>query len=218
MTGWSIVIPVRGGGGKSRLAVPGVDRESLARAIGLDTIAATHACRAVSQVIVVTADAEIADAVAHDCLVVADPGSGLNDAVRAGLAVTDAVAPRAAMLGDLPALRAADLDAVLDAASRHQAAAVPDAEGTGTTLIARTTAGEIYPLFGDGSFARHRAGGFVDLTPDLGTTSAGPAVWSVRRDVDTLDQLHQAAQLGLGIRTAALVASSSGQGAASSVA
>ncbi|HBS08311.1 MAG TPA: 2-phospho-L-lactate guanylyltransferase, partial [Microbacterium sp.] len=42
--------------------------------------------------------------------------------------------------------------------------------------------------------------------------------WSARRDVDTLDQLHEAAQLGLGIRTAALLEGRSRQGAASSVA
>lgn len=218
MSGWSIVIPVRGGAGKSRLTVPGVDRAALARAIALDTIAAAQACLSVSRIIVVTADAEIAAAVAEDCLVVADPGSGLNDAVRAGLAVADAATPRAAMLGDLPALRASDLTTVLAAAARHGAAALPDAEGTGTTLLTRTMPGAVSPAFGDDSFARHRAAGFDDLVPDLAPASAGPTAWSARRDVDTLDQLRDAARLGLGIRSAALVGWICDQGADSSVA
>ncbi|MBD3750865.1 MAG: 2-phospho-L-lactate guanylyltransferase [Micrococcales bacterium] len=218
MSGWTLVIPVRGGAGKSRLDVPGVDRAELARAIGLDTIAAAQACPTVAQVVVVTADAEIAREIANDCLVVADPGSGLNAAVQAGLAVADAAAPRAAMLGDLPALDTTDLEAVLAAAGRHEMAALPDAEGTGTILITRTIAGELIPAFGENSFARHCAAGFVDLAREIDTGSGQPAVWSARRDVDTLDQLHEAEQLGLGIRSTALIQRSSGQGAASSVA
>lgn len=218
MSGWNLVIPVRGGAGKSRLDVPGVDRAALARAIGLDTIAAARACPAIAQVVVVTADAEIARAVGGACLVVADPGAGLNDAVRAGLAATDPAAPRAAMLGDLPALRAADLTTVLAAAAQHESAALPDAEGTGTTLITRTIAGELVPAFGEDSFARHCAAGFVDLARQIDSGSQQRSVWSARRDVDTLDQLREAAQLGLGIRSAAVFERSSGQGAASSVA
>jgi 2-phospho-L-lactate guanylyltransferase len=218
VSGWTLVIPVRGGAGKSRLDVPGVDRAALARAIGLDTIAAAQTCRAVAQVVVVTADAEIAREISDACLVVTDPGTGLNDAVRAGVAATDAEAPRAAMLGDLPALRAADLEMVLAAAGRHEMAALPDAEGTGTTLLTRTSAGELIPAFGENSFARHCAAGFVDLAREIDTGSGHPAVWSARRDVDTLDQLHEAEELGLGIRSSALIQRSSGQGAASSVA
>ena len=218
MSGWTLVIPVRGGAGKSRLVVPDIDRAALARAIGLDTIAAAQACPAVAQVVVVTADAEIAREISDGCLVVTDPGTGLNDAVRAGLAMTDAAAPRAAMLGDLPALRATDLETVLVAAARYESAALPDAEGTGTTLITRTITGELTPAFGDGSFARHRAAGFVDLARLIDAGSEHPAVWSARRDVDTLDQLHEAAQLGLGIRSAELLGWDAGQGATSSVA
>ena len=218
MSGWTLVIPVRGGAGKSRLVVPDIDRAALARAIGLDTIAAAQACPAVAQVVVVTADAEIAREISDGCLVVTDPGTGLNDAVRAGLAVTDAAQPRAAMLGDLPALRATDLETVLVAAARYESAALPDAEGTGTTLITRTITGELTPAFGDGSFARHRAAGFVDLAREIEAGRQQRGAWSARRDVDTLDQLHEAAQLGLGIRTAALLEGRSRQGAASSVA
>lgn len=218
MSGWTLVIPVRGGAGKSRLDVPGVDRAALARAIGLDTIAAARACPLVGQVVIVTADAEIAREIADDCLVVADPGSGLNAAVQAGLAVADATPPRAAMLGDLPALRATDLATVLAAAARCESAALPDAEGTGTTLITRTIVGELIPTFGDGSFARHCAAGFVDLARVIDAGSEHPAAWSARRDVDTLDQMHEAAQLGLGTRSAELLGWDAGQGATSSVA
>ena len=109
MSGWTLVIPVRGGAGKSRLVVPDIDRAALARAIGLDTIAAAQACPAVAQVVVVTADAEIAREISDGCLVVTDPGTGLNDAVRAGLAVTDvAVLWRAVMIAFFFMLRASE--------------------------------------------------------------------------------------------------------------
>lgn len=218
MNDWSIVVPVRGGAGKSRLVVPGVDRAELARSIGIDTIVAARECRAVARVIVVTSDTLIAAALPEHCEVVTDPGTGLNGAVTAGLAATDPARPRAAMLGDLPALRSDHLSMVLDAARGEDAGALADAEGTGTTLITRTAAGTLSPAFGAGSFARHLAAGFSDLAPAL-VTDGRPGAWTARRDVDTIEQLRAAARLGLGIRTAALwQVATAGQGAASSVA
>ena len=53
--------------------------------------------------------------------------------------------------------------------------------------------------FGDGSFARHTAAGYTPLEiPDAST---------LRRDVDTAEQLDAAARLGVGPRTAAVLGS-----------
>ncbi len=106
--------------------------------------------------------------------------------------------PRAALLGDLPALRPADLAAALTAAAAVDRGVVPDAEGTGTTLVTARRGIPLRTSFGDGSYARHVELGCAPLEVE-GTSS-------LRRDVDTAAQLDAAAALGLGPRTAALLA------------
>lgn len=217
---WAVVIPVKPATiGKSRLDVPGVDREALARAIALDTIAAVRAARSVAAVIVVTDDPGVADALRGDAQIasgapgtapsptpaparlVPDPGAGLNAAIAAGLEAAQSVSPGpgvrpAALLGDLPALRPADLDGALGlAAAVPGPSVVADADGTGTTLLAGAEARVL--RFGAGSFAAHVAAGAAPLRP------APPS--TLRHDVDTAAQLAAARQLGLGPRTAALL-------------
>lgn len=203
--GWAVIIPVKPTAvGKSRLELTTVDRVTLARAIALDTIAAAAACPSVDQVYVVTDDGALI-ARAFDIpglrFVPEDDGTGRPRGIDAAVAVgADAAGvgmPRAALLGDLPALRPEDLDAALTAAGRLDRGVVPDAEGTGTTLV---TAGSGIPLltsFGAQSYARHLALGCVPL--EIADTS------SVRHDVDTSDQLEVATGLGLGPRTAGLL-------------
>ena len=201
---WVVVVPVKPSArAKSRLDVDGVGRADLARAIALDTLAAATACDLVAQVVVVTDDAALArEAAMIPALRFVPEGDarGLDAAVAAGVAAIDPDGrmPRAALLGDLPALQPADLADALRAAASLPRAVVPDAEGTGSTLV---TAGPGTPWessFGDGSFARHVARGCVALPiPDAST---------LRRDVDTADQLDAARMLGLGPRTAALLA------------
>ncbi|GAA1701197.1 2-phospho-L-lactate guanylyltransferase [Microbacterium sediminicola] len=207
---WSVVIPVRGGAGKTRLEVPGVDRAPLARAIARDTIAAARACDRVAEVIVVTGDAELARDLSGSVTIVTDPGRGLNAAVAAG-ADRARSAFRAALLGDLPALDPRDLSRALEAATGHERGVVADTEGTGTTLLTSRRQGRFDSAFGDGSFARHVARGHVSLT----------GVETLHRDVDTVDQLRDAARRGMGAHTSALLARvwpREGQGASSSVA
>src|SRR5919204_619987 len=68
-------------------------------------------------------------------------------------------------------------------------AIVPDASGTGTTLLTAPSGAALNPRFGTGSAAAHAASGAVPLV--------GP--WpSLRRDVDTAADLRAAAALGLG--------------------
>lgn len=200
---WVVVVPVKPSTrGKSRLEVPGVDRAALARAVALDTLAAATACDLVVQVVVVTDDAALArDAAMIPALRFVPEGEarGLDAAVATGMAAVDPNRrmPRAALLGDLPSLRPDDLAAALQAAASAPRAVVADAEGTGSTLVTASAGVAWTSSFGDGSFARHVASGCEPLEiPDAST---------LRRDVDTAEQLDAARALGLGPRTAALL-------------
>ncbi len=189
---------------KSRLEVDGVGRADLARAIALDTLAAAAACDLVAQVVVVTDDAALArEAAAIPALRFVPEGEarGLDGAVAAGMAAVDPNGrmPRAALLGDLPALRPGDLADALGVAASVDRAVVADAEGTGSTLVTAAAGVEWVSSFGEGSFARHVALGCeAPAIPDAST---------LRRDVDTAAQLEAARALGLGPRTAALLLS-----------
>ncbi len=188
---WTVIIPVKPAAiGKSRLAPGGA---ALARAIALDTVAAVVACPAVDRVLVVSADDDFRPPGAE--LVPEPVPGGIDDAVRLGAAVAGD-RPRAALLGDLPALRPADLAAALQLAAEHPRAYVADREGTGTTLVTANVAVPLVTAFGPGSAARHRELGIVELTL--------PATSTVPDDVDTVEQLAAARALGLGPNTAAL--------------
>lgn len=202
---WSVVVPVkRPEVAKTRLAdLAGARRPELARAFAADTVAAALACSDVADVVVVTDDAQTAAEVsAAGALVVADePAAGLNAALRHGADLVRTRHPGgcvAALSGDLPALRPAELATTLRAAAAHPVSFVADAAGTGTTLYAVTRAETFEPRFGGRSRAAHRAGGAVELTV--------PGTPSVHRDVDTAVDLWDAVRLGVGPRTAAVVA------------
>ena len=197
---WRVVVPVKGGpDAKSRLRAPdGVDRLVLARALALDTIAAAAEAVGPERVVVVTSDAEVAAAVAQlGARTEPDPGGGLNAAIQAGLDAVPSQRPAAVLLGDVPALRAADLYAALTAGDDVERWFVPDAEGTGTVLLGAREAALLKPRFGSGSAAGHEAGGHVRL--DL-------ALDRLRRDVDDEASLGEALRLGVGPNTASLLA------------
>ncbi len=200
---WVVVVPVkRAAVGKSRLDVPGVDRAALARAIALDTIEAASRCGLVRQVVVVSDDPALArESAAIPALRFVPEGEtrGLDAAVATGLAAIDPGGrmPRAALLGDLPSLRPGDLAEALHAAASVDRGAVADAEGTGTTLVSADAGVDWVSSFGEGSFARHVG---------LGCTALEiPDASSLRRDVDTAEQLEAAVRLGVGARTAAVL-------------
>ncbi len=180
---------------KSRLrgALAGVPHADLVLALVLDTLSAALACPAVAEVLVITAD-EAAAAAARGlgAKVLPDPPPGLNPALEHGVAAAGGGA-LAALPGDLPALRSADLAATLAAATRR--GFVPDHDGTGTTLLAAPAGVPLDPRFGPGSARAHARSGAVVL----------PAAPSLRHDVDTAADLAAAARLGLGARTAALM-------------
>lgn len=205
---WTVVVPVKAARlGKTRLAgdLGPDERVELVRAMAADTVHAAAQVLAVVRVVVVTGDEVVAaEALATPGAVVdvvpePFPG-GLGAAVRAGFERArglDAGAGVAVLLGDLPALRPADLDAALAAATGHPRAHVADAAGTGTTLLTVAAHVAPRPRFGPGSAAAHAAAGHVAL--DVGPRS------SLRQDVDVRADLDAVALLGAGPRTAAVL-------------
>jgi 2-phospho-L-lactate/phosphoenolpyruvate guanylyltransferase len=199
---WSMVIPVKVLAlAKSRLTGPAAPRRAeLALAMAADTVAAAAACPVVDLVIVVTDDtAAAAELSGLGALVLPDePGDGLNPALAFGAAYSDKHWPgrgRAGMAADLPALDAAELGRALDRAAEVGEAFVPDAAGTGTTLYAAGPGAAFRPRFGPGSYQAHLAAGAVELVL--------PGLDGLRRDVDTVSDLRDAARIGLGPRTSA---------------
>jgi 2-phospho-L-lactate guanylyltransferase len=192
---WTVVIPARAlPDAKSRLRPASTDAEShrrLVEAIRADTAAAATAADGVARVLVVTDRP-------GDSQALLQRRPGLNAALEEAAEHAARTWPDdgvAALLGDLPALRPAELTDALTAAAAHPRSFVPDAGGTGSTLLAARPGVPLRPAFGPGSAARHAAA--------AATLTAGPGL---QRDVDTVDDLRAAADLGLGPATASALA------------
>jgi len=200
---WGVVVPVkRLALAKSRLAAHGdAQRAALALAFAADVVASALACPGVQRVLVVTDDPTATEVLtALGASVVGDlPDAGLDAALVHGAAVLRSRDPAlsvVALSADLPAARPQDLRAVLDAVPVAGRAFLPDAAGSGTTLLAARAPAELHPAYGTGSRARHLASGAVELDGAPG----------LRRDVDTPVDLAEALVLGVGPRTAAVAA------------
>ncbi|WP_461037838.1 2-phospho-L-lactate guanylyltransferase [Streptomyces mayteni] len=204
-SGWALIVPLKPLRlAKSRLAPTAGEalRPSLALAFAEDTVSAALTCPLVRKVLVVTDDplagerlTALGAAVAPD-----RPGRGLNAALAHGESAVrneDPGAAVAALNADLPALRPAELARVLAAAGERPRSFLADAAGVGTTLLAAMPGMPLGPAFGGRSRARHATSGATELLLD--------GVESVRRDVDTGDDLRDALALGVGPRTAARV-------------
>lgn len=209
MSDVTAVVPVkRLDAAKSRLALPPAQRRALALAFALDTVEALVGCEAVAAVVVVTADPDAGARLRRRGVrVVPEQGPGLVPAVHAGIRAAVAWQPRAGVLvvpADLPCLRPVDVDEVLRSAGGASGAFVPDRSGTGTTLAhhPRGPYGVVaVPQYGPGSAARHAA---------LGLRALADAPVRARQDVDTLDDLHDAAVLGTGAATWAALSALAG--------
>jgi len=193
VTDWTVVVPVKGTpSGKSRLGGDAAARRALAESIALDTV---EAALVVAPVLVVTSPASAAAFEGLGARVLIDPGGGLDAAVAAGVATSSGAV--AVLLGDLPALAPRELADALALAAPHPLSFVPDADGTGTVLVAGRAGGPLATAFGAGSRAAHAALGYAEL--EL------PPASGLRRDVDTVGQLLALPLDRLGRRTAALV-------------
>ncbi|MGI5492184.1 2-phospho-L-lactate guanylyltransferase [Microtetraspora malaysiensis] len=204
LTRWTLVVPVKTIiRAKTRLAgAAGPYRADLAVALACDTVSAALSCPRVRRVIVVTADPVPAERLAAlGAHVVTDPDQGLNTALRFGAAEAVRLAPDdavGALQADLPALRPAELERVLAAAEEFDQAFVPDAADVGTTFYGVRPGVPFRPRFGGESKARHLSGGAKELVMD--------GIASVRRDVDTVEDLREALALGLPATTSGVVA------------
>jgi 2-phospho-L-lactate/phosphoenolpyruvate guanylyltransferase len=186
----TVVVPIKPlPAAKTRLrgAVPAFAHADLVLAMAQDTVAAALACQAVARVLVVCDDQRVAaamTALGADCVPDA-PAAGLNPAIAYGAAQVD-VGEVAALTADLPALRPEELQEALDEGGR---CFVPDVEGTGTVLLIGRP---LDPHFGVGSAEAHERSGARRLDKN----------WpGLRRDIDTLADLQQGRQLGLGRHT-----------------
>lgn len=214
MTGaeWAVLIPVKPiAHAKSRLHVEGgggvgdggaSDHADLVRAIVCDTIEAVDATPGVAQVFVVTADREFAMTLrslfpgvwgTRLRVVREDRARGIDAALAQAARPLGRRTFRASLPADLAALHPAELAAALSEAVRWPRAVVPDADGTGTTLLTAAAGVAWRSAYGPDSFDRHLRLGAraLEVSPDSG----------LRRDLDT--RAHLAAAPGLGPRTAA---------------
>lgn len=196
---------------KSRLTVSDGLRRALVLAFAVDTVTALQASPFVSGVVVVTSDREVErEMAALGARLLRDDGNGLCPAVRAGGAAAASWWPTAGVLvvpADLPCLVAADVAAVLAAGQRTDAepvagrrtdgAFLPDCSGEGTTVLLSAPDRPVVARYGPGSAFHHRALGLRCL--DDGPPGA-------RLDIDTVADLRAAVALGLGPRTAAVMA------------
>ena len=195
---WTALVPMKALPlAKSRLLAASTDTTQharLVRAMRADTIAAITAANHVARVLVITDrfDDEHPEAIVQS-------RKGLNHALAEGAEFAQGRWPDdgvVAVVGDLPALRSNDLDAALRKAARYQRSFVADATQQGTTLLAAQPGVTLRPLFGTGSATQHAASKAHRLAAPPG----------LRCDVDTLDDLCRAAEVGLGTHTAQLAA------------
>jgi len=200
---WCLVVPVkRLALAKTRLAATaGPHRRDLALAFALDTVEAALGCDLVCAVVAVTDEPEAARQLGDlGAQVVADrPDAGLNPALVHGAEAARDAHPDCgigALSADLPALRPPELARALRLALT-ELSFVRDAAHDGTTLLLAHPGVALEPQFGPASAHRHAAGGAVELL--------GAGFPSLRRDVDTEQDLAAALGLGLGPRSAAVV-------------
>lgn len=185
---------------KSRLHRDYEIRRVLAKAISQDTLASVMPCSRISQIIVVTDDDSVrayASALGLDVIEEPAPQStdNLAAAIQTGIDWCLQYRPGHPVVvvpSDLPALKARDLTEVLELADGHRNSFVPDTSGLGTTLCMAAVPVHLRHRYGPDSARLHRESGVFELS---GINAR------VRRDVDTMSDLLQARQLGLGPNT-----------------
>ncbi|MFF2059999.1 2-phospho-L-lactate guanylyltransferase [Rhodococcus qingshengii] len=195
---WDVVVPFRDlECAKTRLAVE--CKRDLALAFLRDTLAALSSSSRIASLIVVSRDAGLSKLI--DVPVIEDEGNGIDAALEVGFRSLSASRPHshsAVVLPDLPTLSSGDIDRFLDVASYIPRAFVPDATGSGTTCLSARD-GVLNSAFGVKSAQHHS---------QLGYEAVLLSVPSLRLDVDTVEDLMRAAQLGVGNHTTKLLTNS----------
>jgi 2-phospho-L-lactate/phosphoenolpyruvate guanylyltransferase len=197
-----VVIPAkRFAAAKSRLQVDGQVRARLAACFLQDTVRAASMAQLVDQVVVLSSDPSArALATAWDVFWRDSMDSqGMNGAIRqARVGFHHDDLATAVLVADLPALRPDELDAALTTVSKAAAPGcyVADLAGVGTTLVA-SRGGWPTTLFGPDSALGHGAHGYRRI---------GDRLAGLRCDVDDVESLRMAMELGVGCSTASALA------------
>jgi 2-phospho-L-lactate guanylyltransferase len=177
---------------KQRLApaLGAAERAGLSRAMAADVLATLTATAALSGVLVVTADPDLARLATGSGARVLSEGSaaGYNEAVERAARQLDA-AHAGAMIcvpGDVPLLQVDEV-ARLAAALAHAPAVVlaPDAERDGTNALGLAPPTLLAPQYGPASFDRHRAAARAMALEATVLELPGLAL-----DIDTIDDLR----------------------------
>ena len=199
MSDWQVLIPIkRLARAKSRLALPPDQRAAVTLAMLRDVASAVRACRYVRTVHVVTEDAGVARTVDAEHLpawsVAGEPG--LNHELHRAATCLRQSGTRdgiAVFLGDLPCLTTSVVSDLLLSAPKNRQSFLPDAAGSGTTVLLAPPRIPFAPFFGEDSADRHaRIGTALDCTAER---------WAARQDVDTLEALDNAIRFGVGDHT-----------------
>lgn len=197
MTGWTVVLPVKGLEQAKRRLAPDVGRwrMALAGAFAADVIDAALEVADVGHVLVVGGEGIAAATLTRPRIVQLPDVGDLDAAVAGGTTWARKAWPACRILvlqADLPCLRASDVADLMSSAPAARPGVLADAEGWGTVGLTLPTATSLRTAFGAGSFARHvRAGADpIDLQQPR-----------LRRDVDTVTHLQEAVRLGVGLHT-----------------
>ncbi len=162
----AVIIPVKGlAQAKLRLSavLSPAERRRLVLAMLEDVLSVVSDVSAISDIIVVTPDGEVAALAAdHGAHVLREEGQGgLNPALVSGLALARSQgAGRALVLpADVPLATVVEIAEIVDSASgsRSQVTVVPSRDGAGTNALLLSPPDAMQPEFGEGSFVRHVA-------------------------------------------------------------
>jgi 2-phospho-L-lactate/phosphoenolpyruvate guanylyltransferase len=162
----AVIIPVKQlAQAKLRLAavLSPAQRRRLVLTMLEDVLSVVSNVSAISDIIVVTPDAEVAAlAMDHGTQILREEGQGgLNPALVSGLALARSRgAGRALVLpADVPLATAAEVAEIVESASgaRSQMTVVSSRDGAGTNALLLAPPDAMQPEFGEGSFVRHVA-------------------------------------------------------------
>lgn len=189
MTVWAVIPARQPGEGKTRLSgvLSAQEREALGRAMLAHVVETARTAQNVDRTCIVGSQAY------GDVPLLADPGEGLNPAIRSaiGQAGAEGVSRAVILHGDLPQLTVRDVE-LLAAATEGSIAIAPDRHGTGTNALSLPlpAASGFAFAFGPDSFRRHHAE--ADRLGLLIETIHSPGL---SRDIDEPDDLPDAADL-----------------------
>ncbi len=199
-----ILVPVKNlDTAKQRLAavLSQEQRTTLARTMLKDVFAALTEVSSSHRVAVVTSDPFAVALARHYLFDVIEDRENLGETEAIAMATSEAERRGAnftlVVPGDIPLLRASEVDAVIAAAPSEGSVLVPAADGRGTNAVLRRPCA-LFPLrFGNDSFLPHHAAAEATGTPCVVLDSAG--LPGIALDIDRPSDLAQV--LGFEMRT-----------------